>query len=165
MAFAQPVLLPTPQGAISTMMISLNHRLPQDDVLQQILIVDPRKVCRDLFSRAFCRKLPTARVHAVATAEEAAAARELQNVEWDLILCEFDLRDSRPTSGTEMMTQFQESHPQALLIGVSTTRKQESSSSCCDVVWSKPPPRMDDRLMEELTRLLQDKRKDNAAIQ
>lgn len=147
---------------------------PDDKVIRRILIVDKSEWILDLFRRSMLTMFSTAEIHCVQSAQ--LALRQLQCRSYDLVIAEDQLLPSIPVTNnvqdsenaaTTLTNLFacidSNAKRDMLLIGVvsgstSPQQQQHRKLAGADLVWTKPPPRMDSALGNELTRTLSDKR-------
>lgn len=133
-------------------------------IIQRILIVDPHDICRKLFSRSFTALFPSA---TLVVASNGDQAMELLNRHraFDIVVVEERMDLYHHSSSQDILSSgahlvryhLQPRLPQALFIGVST-RQESAWQTEVDMTWTKPPPRMDAVLRQQLVEALSRKR-------
>ena len=145
----------------------------QQREIRRILIVDPHDICVKLFAKSFKNILPHVEVVGTVSSEEALE-RSLSQT-FDVVLVEerlklFHQQEDRQllakrnktncqnlASGASLIRALKEQLDKALFIGVSTRLREDGrklKEGGADLCWSKPPPKMDDCIVDEILRAL-----------
>lgn len=152
--------------------------------LSSILIVDPHDLCLQLLSKTIKRALSKKSYVVTATSSKEALQLLEQGERFDMIIVEERLRLFRQSamsgkvdtavaakrsggnvvsSGAALLDRFSRSQctRRALLIGMSAHMKEDRAllqSSGADFCWPKPPPPIDEKLVDDLVKTLLIKR-------
>jgi hypothetical protein len=121
--------------------------------IQRVLVVNPHDICLKLLKKSFELILPHANVTTVMSTSEVLQL--VKSTVYDIIVVEERMqRFDNNKSGVELLRQLNHLTPLSLLIGLS------SQLQCppADVVWSKPPPKMDQALLQDLVLRVKAKR-------
>lgn len=151
------------QSDIIAQKIASKEALKKKEV-RKILVVDPHDICVKLFAKAFKLIFPTAEVIGASNVDEALVRTKSSSI--DVVLVEerlklFHQHNCAISSGSALIRTLKQQFPQAVFIGVSTRLKDDSPNlkqGGADLCWSKPPPRMDECIADEILRLLLDRR-------
>jgi CheY-like chemotaxis protein len=160
--------------------------------IRRILVVDPHDICLKLFTKALKRALPHASVIAVSCSEEALrSVHEDSRQRFDLIIVEERLKlfhrqhrnggsterrggeysaaaEDHQASGSALLRMLAPILSKSLLIGVSADsdldglRWKECGADFC---WTKPPPPMNQDLLDSMLAKLLVKRGRTAVAQ
>jgi CheY-like chemotaxis protein len=134
--------------------------------IERILVVDPHEVCLGLLCQAFQLMFPRAVVQEAMSSADALALVG-PNERFDVIVVEERLNRAGETndllgSGSTLMAGIRgELSCEPLFIGVTSHPEVDApqlQQHGADVVWSKPPPRINLDLRNELLRTLSQKR-------
>jgi CheY-like chemotaxis protein len=153
-----------------------------ENEMRTILVVDPHDICLQLFSKSLKMVLPHACIVTASSSEEAlrhvAAGKS-----FDIVIVEERLglfhrqsndgessNNNQLSSGASLIRRLVEAdggrRRKALLVGVSARIQNDGGrlqAAGADFCWSKPPPQLDRRLLDEMLEVLLIKRGYTAA--
>lgn len=148
--------------------------------IRRILLVDPHDICLNLFSKSLKILLPHATITTATSSAQALRCVEESKTRFDIILVEERLmifhrqradaceNSKILASGSDLIRKLQSSCAKSLFIGVSAWILQDRdrlTQSGADVCWSKPPPILDQALLDQLLQKLLIRRDRKAAVQ
>jgi len=144
-----------------------------ENEIREILLVDPRDVCLDLFAKGLGKVLPHAKVTTATNFEDALSRVRHKTSDskgkrgFDVVIVEerlnplAELQDKNDGSGSALLSKLGEQTSRGatkiLFIGVSSRLRQDAGrlqESGADLLWSKPPPRMDQQLRDSILKAL-----------
>lgn len=149
----------------------LAKKIAQQREIRRILIVDCHDICLKLFTKGFKNILP--HVEVVGAVSWDDALKKSCGQSFDVILVEERLKlfrheadrnlSSNTRNGTELASgaalirALKDNLEGALFIGVSTRLQEDAAklkAGGADICWSKPPPKLDDFVADEILRAL-----------
>ena len=151
----------------------------QEREIRRILIVDPHDICIKLFAKAFKHVFP--HVEIVGTVSSDDALERYRAKPFDVVLVEerlklFHHQDNQfqsnrecinLASGAALIQALKEINDRALFIGVSNRLREDSpklKAAGAGMCWSKPPPKLDDSMADEILQALLTKRRMGGTI-
>lgn len=138
--------------------------------MRSILIVDSQDICANLFAKGFKKMLPAVTVVTATSGEEAVQLSERRS--FDVVVVEERLKkfhrrhETFPSTGSLLIKVLKEKSPKSLFVGVSAHLQQDAPMlrKQADLVWSKPPPRMDDTMRDDMLKAILGKRGRDAVV-